>query len=123
MSEPIYYPCFRYHPNHEPTIFQNQEELDAAGDGWVDTPEKFGQKVVEVVEQTTSPVSEPEADESIPDELIEAYPFPLEESTNRELREYIKTEFDVTPKGKNKPELIEEIRSLYLRTPGEADKE
>jgi len=43
------FPCYRYHLNNEPTIFRTQAELDAAGDGWVDNPDKVGKQAEEIV--------------------------------------------------------------------------
>lgn len=35
------FPAFFYHPKHEVRIFKTSKELSEAGEGWVDTPEKF----------------------------------------------------------------------------------
>jgi len=54
-----FWPSWRYHPVHEPRIFQSQAELDAAGPGWVDSPAKFGKPThptSEELAQMQSPV-------------------------------------------------------------------
>jgi len=77
-EEKVYFPCFRYHISNEPTIFYTQEELDAAGEGWVDNPDKVhsvpndgGEEIIEVAH------AESDVDE-VPAETSEPAPAPEE---------------------------------------------
>ena len=38
------FPAFMYHKEHGARLFGSEDELKAAGKGWVDTPAKFEQK-------------------------------------------------------------------------------
>jgi len=36
------FPTWRYHAEHEPRIFETFEELEEAGEGWVESPALIG---------------------------------------------------------------------------------
>tara|TARA_R100001086_G_scaffold250077_1_gene193284 strand:- start:1687 stop:1923 length:237 start_codon:yes stop_codon:yes gene_type:complete len=42
------FPTWRYHRTKPACIVHSSEELDALGEGWVDTPAKFKEKAKEV---------------------------------------------------------------------------
>lgn len=47
MSEAAQFPCWRYHATAPAgQVFNTQDELDAAGKGWVDSPAKLGEPEV-----------------------------------------------------------------------------
>jgi len=71
MMEKIWFPTWRYKGGESPRIFATQEELDAAGDGWVDNPDKIG--MIPVKEDEPNPVEEvvEEKEETIDDIIKE----------------------------------------------------
>lgn len=46
MPEKIWFPTWRYKADSQPRLFVSQKELDDAGEGWVDSPDKIGMPVV-----------------------------------------------------------------------------
>lgn len=62
MSE---FPCWRYSASAPARIFANAVELEAAGDGWVDSPAKLvavepaAEPVVEPIAEAVEPAVEP----------------------------------------------------------------
>lgn len=58
MTEFPRYPCWRYHKDLPAgRIFQDQAEIDAAGEGWVDTPAKL--QPAEPAGAAEAPAAEP----------------------------------------------------------------
>ena len=58
---PELYPCFRYHEKEGARIFNSQEEYEAAGAGWVDTPAAFNEVAPAPDKDTTTDDTNAEA--------------------------------------------------------------
>lgn len=68
------FPCWRYHASAAARVFNTEEELAAAGEGWVDSPAKLGcapepSPEPETPAEETAPEAEPVAvlDEPAPE--------------------------------------------------------
>lgn len=74
------FPTWRHHATLEPRIFNTLEELEAAGPGWLDSPDRFF--------DNDDPVPECDENESPPDEVAPEVPppGPVEQVTIEELR-------------------------------------
>jgi len=59
-APPEAYPCFRYNEKKGARIFNSQEEYEAAGSGWVDTPAAFNEIAPAPDKDTTTDDDAPE---------------------------------------------------------------
>lgn len=75
------FPVWRYHQTKGGKIFHSQAELDAAGEGWVDSPAKFEKPGVVTTEQAHGQPPKPSGDEQkAPEDEKKDHP------TEREIR-------------------------------------
>ena len=77
-KEEIYFPTCRYHKEQGDRVFQNQEELDTADKGWVDSPAKFKGKAKKDKEVPPEESVDNKKEESVSNPLNETNRFPGE---------------------------------------------
>jgi hypothetical protein len=102
-EQKIQFPTWRYHAQKEARIFHGQNELDEAGDGWVDSPDKLKKEDLQE-DFGTADLDEPE------DKYLS-----LDDLTVPELKKLLIEDFGVDKdefKGKKKADLIEMVKEL-----------